>query len=183
MKFKYYLRGAGVGMIVTAIILMIAFSRFKPSLSNEDIIKEAGKLGMIMPDEDSKDDKENESSSEDNKDDNNDTGESDDNTKESESDPSDDNDDGGQSDSDDNSGDNNENPEEDEYVVFVIRGGEFSDVISNHLFEKGLIDDAEKYNKWLMDNHLDEDLQPGTYTLKKGMTYAEIAEILSTRTD
>lgn len=51
MKLKYYLRGLGIGIIVTTIILMICFSRQKSSVSDEEIMKRAAELGMIMPEE------------------------------------------------------------------------------------------------------------------------------------
>ena len=46
MKLKYYLRGLGVGIVVTAIILTIA-NHLGNKMSDEDIIKRAGKLGMV----------------------------------------------------------------------------------------------------------------------------------------
>lgn len=52
MKLKYYLRGLGIGIIVTTIILMICFSRQKSSVSDEEIMKRAAELGMMMPKED-----------------------------------------------------------------------------------------------------------------------------------
>lgn len=161
MKFKYYLRGAGVGLIVSTVILMIVFSKHNVKLSDDDIIARAKELGMVM--EDSGDNKEEEPAN------NDDNGE----------DNPDDNDN-----PDDGNNDNNENGEdnggenETEFVEFVIRSGEFSDVVSNHLYEKGLVDDPVKYNEWLMAHGYDEDLQPGTFMIPKGATYEEIAEIL-----
>ena len=38
MKLKYYLRGLGIGIIVTTILLMIAFALHKPTMSDADII-------------------------------------------------------------------------------------------------------------------------------------------------
>ncbi len=50
MKLKYYLRGLGIGMIVTTLILMICFSLQKHELSDEEIKQRAAVLGMVMPD-------------------------------------------------------------------------------------------------------------------------------------
>lgn len=47
MKFKYYLRGAGVGMIIATVILSIAFL-FHRDLSDAEIMKRAMALGMVM---------------------------------------------------------------------------------------------------------------------------------------
>ena len=48
MKLKYYLRGLGIGIIVTTLILMIAFSQYKNDISDAEIIKRAQALGMVM---------------------------------------------------------------------------------------------------------------------------------------
>ena len=51
MKLKYYLRGLGIGMIVTALILGISFSNRKDQTSQimtDDQIRErAAELGMV----------------------------------------------------------------------------------------------------------------------------------------
>ena len=41
MKLKYYLRGLGIGIIVTTLILMISFSMHKTEISDEEIIERA----------------------------------------------------------------------------------------------------------------------------------------------
>lgn len=46
MKFKYYLRGVGIGVIVTTLLFTIAFAFYKPTLSDAEIIKKAQALGM-----------------------------------------------------------------------------------------------------------------------------------------
>lgn len=51
MKLKYYLRGLGIGIIITTIILMISFSMRKDEISDEEVIERAAQLGMMMPDE------------------------------------------------------------------------------------------------------------------------------------
>ena len=52
MKLKYYLRGLGVGVVVTAVILTIA-NHLGNKMSDEDIIKRAAKLGMVMKEDES----------------------------------------------------------------------------------------------------------------------------------
>lgn len=39
MKLKYYLRGLGIGIIVTTIILVSCFSMQKPKMTDEQIIE------------------------------------------------------------------------------------------------------------------------------------------------
>lgn len=53
MKLKYYLRGLGIGIIVTTVILMISFGKREAKLSEEEIISRAEVLGMVMPEESS----------------------------------------------------------------------------------------------------------------------------------
>ena len=49
MKLKYYLRGIGFGIIFATIIMTVSSVGNKTKLSQEEIIAEATKLGMIMP--------------------------------------------------------------------------------------------------------------------------------------
>ena len=51
MKLKYYLRGLGIGIILTVIILAIASSGKEETLSDEEIIERAETMGMIMEEE------------------------------------------------------------------------------------------------------------------------------------
>lgn len=56
MKLKYYLRGLGIGIICTAIIMGIALSgNKKETMTDTEIIERARLLGMVMP-EDTEDD-------------------------------------------------------------------------------------------------------------------------------
>lgn len=49
MKLKYYMRGLGIGIILTTLILTIGGSKEK--LSDQEIMKQAAALGMEMKDE------------------------------------------------------------------------------------------------------------------------------------
>lgn len=51
MKLKYYLRGLGIGIIVTTMILAISFSRKGNDISDEEVMARAAQLGMVMPDD------------------------------------------------------------------------------------------------------------------------------------
>ncbi len=52
MKLKYYLRGLGIGIIITTIILSITFKTDTPQMSDQEIIAKAKQLGMVMKEED-----------------------------------------------------------------------------------------------------------------------------------
>lgn len=55
MKLKYYLRGLGIGIILTTIILMIASSGEKSTMTDKEIIERAHALGMVMAENETKD--------------------------------------------------------------------------------------------------------------------------------
>ncbi|WP_026524320.1 hypothetical protein [Butyrivibrio sp. MB2005] len=47
MKLKYYLRGMGVGVLLTAIIMGVALSGSSSKISDEEVIRRAKQLGMV----------------------------------------------------------------------------------------------------------------------------------------
>lgn len=47
MKLKYYLRGLGIGIIVTAVIMGVASGNRKETLSDREIRERAAELGMV----------------------------------------------------------------------------------------------------------------------------------------
>ena len=51
MKLKYYLRGAGIGIIFATMVMTVSTFVHNNNLSDEYIIKEARKLGMVMKEE------------------------------------------------------------------------------------------------------------------------------------
>jgi hypothetical protein len=153
MKLKYYLRGAGVGVIVTTLVLMIAFAFHKTTMSDAEVIARAKQLGMVEAtegtgDTDDTDDKEN--------------------TKDA----------AGEGSSTDAENDT-ENPKE--TVSFTISSGETSAVVSQHLQEQGLVDNGDSFDMFISDVDLDNSLLPGTYEIPKGSSFLEIAQILTTK--
>jgi len=54
VKLKYYLRGLGIGIIVTTVILAISFGGKKADIDDipvEEVIAKATMLGMVMPED------------------------------------------------------------------------------------------------------------------------------------
>ena len=51
MKLKYYLRGVGIGIIFATLVMTVSALVHKYNLSDEYIMREARKLGMVMKDE------------------------------------------------------------------------------------------------------------------------------------
>ena len=169
MKLKYYLRGAGIALIIMSLIWMISSAFSTTTMSKSQIESEAKKLGMVYPDEkgtiadnmESEDDKKSEDNGTDNA-----TG-TDANAT-----------DANATDANANGTDTNGEGVPAETVEFTISRGETSSIISNHLQEQGIVDNAEAFDKFLTLSNDDNFLQPGTYTITKGSTFEEIANAL-----
>ena len=158
MRFKYYLRGAGIGVILTTLIFTIAFAVYKPTLSDDEIMKKAEALGMEMPADDSDSaDKKDTKTAKDQKDD---ADASDSNTDDATT-----SEDGGQK----------------NVIEFTIASGDTSATIAQHLQEVGLVDNAKSFDLYLSDQDLDNQLLPGTYQIPQGATFLEIGELLTTK--
>lgn len=186
MKIKYYLRGLGTGIIFTAIVLMIIYSY---RTTDSKTIGRARELGMIMPGETSKkivNDNEPDTSSH-----------TDDSTSDSQS-----NSNTQDQTSENNSGQENtttepvtdepitDEPVTDEpitekqtnpsrEITFTIERGMYSETVSQRLKELGVIDDAAEFNRYLVDNGYAGRIRIGTYTFTTGMSYADVAAIIS----
>lgn len=158
MRFKYYLRGAGIGVILTTLIFTIAFAVYKPTFSDDEIMQKAEALGMEMPADDSDSaDKKDTKTAKDQKDD---ADASDSNTDDATT-----SEDGGQK----------------NVIEFTIASGDTSATIAQHLQEVGLVDNAKSFDLYLSDQDLDNQLLPGTYQIPEGATFLEIGELLTTK--
>lgn len=204
MKLKYYLRGLGVGIIYTAIVMGIALSgNKKETLTDAEIIERARLLGMVMEEEklDSKEqdsekkeagkdsvseqnsvsvtpEKQNPQDTESQEDKSSEESEQ----KEEESDSEEDDEESDkQSDSDLSDSENvvsHPSGDSQDVVELEIREGEYSDVISKKLFQAGLIPDAEKFNAYMTQKGVDDSLRIGVHLIPVGSTADEIIEIL-----
>lgn len=225
MKFKYYLRGAGIGMITATIILAIAFLFHKGTMSDAEVIERALELGMVMDENpqgstlsDTMDGKQDGQAGAENTvtdtgisdadtgvsdadtvladtgisdaDTSADTGVSDTDTS-ADTDVSDTSADTADPDVDVDDTDTSAAPEPDtdqqkpkeekekDTVTIVIRAGDVSRIISHRVARAGLVESAEEFNDYLGANDYDNRLRPGTYEIKKGATFEEIAKILT----
>jgi len=247
MRFKYYLRGAGIGVIAATLILSIAFL-FHDNISDEEVIRRAMKLGMVMqensggtlndnaapgisstdleggeadadpltepPDpnggdnaatdpntpseggdgqasdpgsEGSQDQPDtNDNENQDSQNDNSgkkDTDKSSDNKpaddKSSDDKPSNDKTSDNKNKPSTNKPSNNQPDNHSDEVEIVIESGDVSRMVSAKVFEAGLVDSADEFNSFLGDNDYDNMLQPGTYKIKKGSSFRQIAQILT----
>lgn len=169
MKFKYFLRGLGVGIIFSSIVFLVAYQGAAVGkMTEEEIIKEAGKLGMVKEEDPLEDllttqnDKkkmENENvSSED---------ETETSKEESE-----------QDDQNEQTTEINTESETEttEKVTITIKGGTTSYAVCENLQKLGLIEDAGEFDKFLVKNGYAQRIRVGEHTLKVGMEFQDIAE-------
>ncbi len=206
MRFKYYLRGIGIGITLATLLLTISFyfgrdSLVSKELSEEEIIKMASELGMVMPDEEKDAD---ESKKTDEKKADTEATTNEENVEEKPDVVTDNSDEFKKQDkkikeiTDDQIEEieeiqeksesikkdtNNLDPKGDEetkvtYVPFTIRGGQSSEIISSNLQKAGLIDSSDKFNKYLNKLNVDDKIKAGTFYVKEGSTYDDVIALL-----
>jgi hypothetical protein len=192
VKFKYYLRGIGIGVVVTTFIFMILISIHK----NEERMDSASKNNMesktVAAAEDDTEKKAQSDAtpskqiSKEDKDVEKDTRPKE-NTKPKEdakpkADTGKDQDTETETQQTETEEDETENESSDK-VRFEISGGEFSDAICRKLQEEGLISDAKEFNRFLIEKDYDNSILPGIYDIPRDATYEEIAVLLTSKVE
>lgn len=189
---KFYLRGVGIGIIITAIILSFA----KPRISNEEIRTRAKKLGMIMADEEVEKDNitsmlENNSKATDNPEQENiNQNQQDEQSKveeeneskpepevESEPDILDENQSFMETENSLEDGEVIDGSDE-EIIIYIVKGLDSSEVAAI-LMRDGIIDDRHAFNEYMVKAGLSEKINKGEHKFKKGLSYEEIGNILT----
>lgn len=164
MKLKYYMRGVGIGVFVTTIILVIAFAFTDNSMSDAEIIEKAKKLGMV------------ESSKTMTSNSTNTTNSTNNSTEGNQTIP------GATNPMPDNSSANNSTANvNNDSVEFTINENDVSRTVIERLAQQGLISDEAAFNKYLNDKGLDNNLQNGTFKIKRGISEEELANLLVTK--
>ena len=197
MKFKYYLRGCGIGILCTAIILMISFRSDEGQMTDSQVMERTSELGMIAPGEivpetensqaaeltdTEKIVKKSETGKTKDKESVSETGEK--NTEELEVVPDFDTEEKNTdskkdaSKKDDKSSDSKKTQKE-EKIVLEIKRGDVCRTISENLAAIGMVEDAEKFRKYMQKNGYDHQINVGSFELKKGMSYEEIAKTIT----
>ena len=193
MKFKYYLRGCGLGILVASIVLMVSFHSQNKTMDDTAVMERASELGMIMPETEivsteadsqlpesgtqstDTDFSSNKNQKQNTKDSQNNT---DGSSQKEEKDT--------QMASDDKTGSGNnkdteskkkeDKKEESEEITVEIKKGEVCRQLAEELEQIGLVEDAETFRKNMQQLGYDDRIKVGTYTLKRGMTEKEIAD-------
>ncbi len=201
MKFKYYLRGIGIGIIFASIILLVAYHENSPSsLSDDEIIERAKQLGMVEANDPINkiiDNKQSEASTEENqeeavstetisteeavsteevKENKEETDLTETSTEVEDTASNDDSstDNSALSDNTDNS-----NNSGNETVEITIDRGSSSYPVCQKLQELGVIDNASEFDDYLIENGYASRISVGTHKINKGMDYKTIAELIS----
>ena len=190
MKLKYYLRGLGIGILITTIILGISQSQ-KTTLAEQEIIRQANELGMVMADTEqtiSEALAESENGTEDATESATESG------IEAGVETGIENAAAGEPSVDAPEAGNPEDQAEvqepqavpqvqPEPVAFTVNKGESPRIVSENLFAAGLIDNSDGFLQYLKDQGLTNDLQIGTYQITPGSDYGTIAVLLVTNTE
>lgn len=200
MKLKYYLRGLGIGIAVTAAVLMLAGGR-KENLTDEEIIARAKELGMVesvtlsqlsseTESENVSEDNLAETSEQDSIEDVSENISEDEGVSNSETDTSEvtsENNSEAVSDSSSEVASEEDNSQEEtseeveEFVIIEVGSGDGSDTVSVKLEAAGLVEDAQMYDDFLCANGYDKILQTGAHEIPKTADWDMIAEILAGR--
>lgn len=168
MKSKWFLRGLGVGMIVTAILLC---TNYRKENDHSDLIKEAKKIGMVFPKEETSSVEQilseitpapvTESAVS--------TTQKEDSKKKAEKQKV-------------------ENSSKDitsasayhkNKQTFVVREGLLSSSVARDLEEQGLVKDADEFDAYLEKNDYAKYVRSGKYDIPKDADYKTIAKIIT----
>ncbi len=183
MKLKYYLRGMGIGIIVTTIILAISFSQREVEISDEQVMVRASALGMVMPEDEqepaateSEEEPQGGAAGAEEEPQSGAAGaeeESQGGATESEEEQEQSTQDSAQMPQ--NTGE--EAPTQGTYRL-VIRQGDVCRVVCETLEENGIIDDAEALRTHLFELGYANNISTGEYDVPYGLTMEQVAEII-----
>lgn len=184
MKFRYFLRGLGVGIIFTSILFMAAYQENATNnkITDAEIIKRAKALGMVevnsrigsilSSEQDLIDEQGETDSDSENAADASDESEEQDLQEEETTQATEEQGDlVGQSEEDDTSQQNT--------VAITIERGDSSFPICQRLQELGMIPDASEFDTYMVDNGYARRIRVGTHQLTRGMSFHDIAEAIS----
>lgn len=196
MKLNYYMRGLGVGIVVTALLMGIALSGRKDEMTDEEIRQRALELGMVdgnMVLADMPENREEESPVSPSQNGIADNPEK--NVPDEEADKETDREEGKEeperekpeiSGNEENESEEAENPSEEnvivnETIIITINSGDGSRVVANKLLQAGMIEDATVFDDFLCQNGYDKRLASGAHEIPADASDEEIARILMQR--
>lgn len=192
MKLKYYLRGLGIGMIVTALILGISFSNRQEQASQpmtDDQIKErAAELGMVDSSELTLAALQNSAKqqAESTQEETTETQEQKEITEETEpaAEPQETQTETAEPETTASpepvaEPETTAAPEQTQTAGITINRGADSGSVSRQLYEAGLVENAKAFDNYLCNNGYSRSINPGTYEIAPGTSEEEIAKIIT----
>ena len=209
MRFKYYLRGIGIGIITATLIMMIAIHAKGGLMSDDNAIKRAKELGytlvesgdatgsMTISEKYGLEDSISGNTVEPAKQDETSDLDADDSQVELQSDTPKEKDADKETDTADSEDDTEDTTEADdsdseaaddgiveETVVsatITVTDNDGSESVSRKLADAGIVENADSFNKYLINNGYATKLQNGKIKVSNDMSYDKIAEILIAR--
>lgn len=182
MKLKYYLRGLGIGILVTTVILSLAGVGRK-NMTDEEVVKRAKELGMVestllsdLPDQTKTDEvrpTEPEISLQP------ETSEPEESASTLETPVAPEETPVAPEETPVSPEDGNPDIPAGETVTLVIGRGESSTTVSKNLKKAGIVEDAAAFDRFLCNNGYDKKIITGTYEIPYGASEEEIAKIIT----
>ena len=192
---KYYLRGLGIGIVVTTLILTVVFN-LRGKLSDSEIKERAANLGMVMPEstadsifDKTTSDKENQTpdktTADEQPDDKETTPEP--TTEEQTPEPTAEEQTPEPTTEEQTTEPTTPEPTTEEQppvpvvnsVNIEIRSGMYSEAVSRLLFESGIIPNSAEFNLYLENYGYAERIAVGTFTVSSDMSYEQLARIIT----
>lgn len=173
MKLKYYLRGVGVGVVITTLILTIAFNiRQQDTPNNNQSQSQTSNLDNILNSTAASSEKKTtEESTEITTEASSEAASSEESTEASTQDAS-------ETESAQQETHIPAQAEEQVSIVVNLGGLSSSEQVCDLLVAMGLISDATDFNNYLMEKGYAESIYPKTYTIVKGSDYETIARVI-----
>ncbi len=191
MKMKYYVRGLGIGFVISSLIFIMAFSFYKPGYSKDEIKKMAEKEGFTVSESsstlkesntDKNTKKKTDKTSTNKTKDKTKTNSTTDSTKSTNKTADGKNDTTVTKNSDGSTTKKTEVAPEDvvknNIRIEVSAGATDSLAIANDIASMGVVDNGKSFDDFMNENGYSKRIQPGTFEFHKGMTYDEVANIL-----
>jgi hypothetical protein len=195
MKFKYFLRGLGFGIVFASIICLTAYQNHtSETLTDEAIIQRAKELGMVEKEDtvatllenQNNTEKDTDNSVSDTSEDTSEEKMTETNTTEEKETTAAETTEVSQKSSTEENGtsesaaakEDSESTTE-KTVTITIERGSSSYPVCQKLQEAGMIEDASEFDTYLVENGYADRIRVGEHTLKLGMDYHDIAEAIS----
>ena len=195
MKLKYYIRGVGIGVIITTFVFMIAnlagvFSSTEKVISETETKATSSVLAYATNASTEQDKqattiatvstKENTSNDDETTQSDDETTQSDDETQSNNESELDETNEQSSQEVTTRSSQNNQNSEDDrEFVEVEIRNIKYVSEVSEILYDMGIISDVSEFNSFMTFSGNDLKVKEGRYKLKPGDTFENIASVIT----